>query len=130
MAGEPLSPPGPARTARTARPWLLGAAALLAVTAVFHATGFFEARGWVGGRPGDFVALLWIVPTIDWLVLAAIWAYAAFRGTAAMRVVLYMTTIIPVAVAIAMLVAIGFHPGVLLLAASAVLARIGILRLT
>jgi hypothetical protein len=109
-----------------ARPWLIASAAVLAGTALFHFTGLPMAAAWLEGPRGQLVQLLWLSPGFDWLVVAAIWLFAALRPSRALAPFVVLACLIPAFTAIGLAVLTGAtHPGLYLLAGAIGLALAG-----
>jgi hypothetical protein len=106
-----------------------GAAFMMLVCAVLHSLAWarVQADFAAGGRAT--AALVWFLLAIDWLVVAGLWMLGASQGTAA-RWSLLVSSIIPIAVAVGLLVTFGprFFPVYLQLSA-AVLVIAGALSL-
>ena len=108
---------------------LLGALLLLA-TAAFHASGGAMVAGWLDGERGQILRLLWFVPPIDWVVVALIWAFAAWRPSRVLAAIVWLSALIPLAVAGMLLVTIGpGFPGGWMLLGATILAGFGAARL-
>jgi hypothetical protein len=61
---------------------LFVAAALLAATALIHAGGQPMVNGWTQGlshQQAAAICLVWITDSIDWAVVALLWALAAWK---------------------------------------------------
>lgn len=115
---------------RSARILLTLGAILLLATAAFHSSGGAMVSGWLEGERGQILRLLWFVPPIDWAVVALIWAYAAWRPGRALAVVVWLSALIPLAVAVMLIVAVGpVFPGIWMLLGAVVLASAGAMRL-
>ena len=107
--------------------WLLiAAAALLAATALFHMTGLAMVSGWLDGPRGTIFELLWATAALSWIVVAAIWLYAALRPSPALKVPVWISALIPLSVGVPLLAMVDpAHPGGYLLLLSSALAAIG-----
>ena len=113
-----------------ARVLLISGAVVLVATALFHMTGLNSVSGWLDGDRGRIVALLWSTAAFSWAVVALLWIYAAFRPAEALRAPVWISTLIPLSVAILLLVVVEpTHPGGYLLLLSVVLAGIGAWRM-
>lgn len=65
------------------RALLAAGAALLALTALFHASGQPMVSGWTEGLDhfqAAAICLVWITDSWDWLVTAVVWGIAAWKG--------------------------------------------------
>lgn len=110
---------------------LLGIAALiLFAAAAFHASGATAVAGWAQGTRGEILQLLWAVPTIDWAIVGIIWLTIAWYDDRRLAPLVWISAAIPALVAILLVKAVGIgFPGSWLLAAAALLAAIGSVRL-
>jgi hypothetical protein len=110
---------------------LLGAGALLlALTAAVHALGSAMVSSWLEGERGLVLRMLWFVPSIDWIVVALVWAYAAFRPDARLAWLVWLTAIIPFSIAIMLISSAGFgFFGIWMLLGAVALASLGAVRI-
>jgi hypothetical protein len=61
---------------------LYAAAALLAATAILHASGQPMVDGWVAGLPEfqkQALCLVWLTDSVSWVVVASVWAMAGWK---------------------------------------------------
>lgn len=117
-------------TMSVARVMLGLGALLLFVTAAFHASGAAMVQGWLPGSRGRILELLWVIPTVDWAIVGLLWAAIAWFDDSRLRLLVWISAVIPVMIAILLIKAVGFgHPGIWLLIGAAVLAIVGSLRL-
>ena len=101
-------------------------ALLLLLTAAFHATGASAVAGWVTGDRAQVIEALWFVPAIDWTVVAMVWAFVAWRADAKLGALVWITAIIPLAVAVMLIATAGAgFAGIWMLVSAAALAMIG-----
>ncbi len=115
---------------KLARTLLLVGALLLLATAAFHSSGSDMVAGHLPGMRGRIVEMLWFVPPIDWLVVALCWAFVAVRADRRLRPIVWITALIPLAVAVMLAATIGIgFPGLWMLVAAIVLGVIGASRL-
>jgi hypothetical protein len=113
-----------------ARGLLIAGALLLAATAVFHMKGLQSVSGWVEGGRGTIVILLWSNAAISWLVVALIWIAAAVRPAPALKLPIWISVLIPLAVGLPLLAVVdASHPGSYMLLLSAALAAAGAWRM-
>jgi hypothetical protein len=97
--------------------------------AILHAFAWTSTRARFPAESQSLAALLWFLLAIDWFVLGGLWFMGA-TGGAAMRPLLLLSSIVPVAVAIGLCLAVSplFFPVYLQLGA-AVLLIVGALRM-
>jgi hypothetical protein len=115
---------------RFARIGLGLAAALLLATALFHGSGGAMVSGWLSGQRGEMLKALWYLPSLDWLVVAVLWAWAAAKPSPSLAPFLLIAALIPLGAALLVAGAVGFgFPGVWMLLGAAALACFGALRL-
>ncbi|HEX2763128.1 MAG TPA: hypothetical protein VHM92_04685, partial [Allosphingosinicella sp.] len=84
------------------RTFLFAAAALLVTTAALHAMGQPMVAAWVEGLDAQkraAVSLVWLTDSLDWTVVAALWALAAWRRERPYLTAAAVATIIPSAMA-------------------------------
>jgi hypothetical protein len=106
------------------------AALLLFATAAFHASGGAMVSSWLDGDRGAILRLLWYVPTIDWAVIGLLWLFVAWRGDARSAPLVWISAIVPLAVAIMLARAVGpGFPGIWMLTGAVLLAVAGSFRL-
>jgi hypothetical protein len=112
-----------------ARSLLALGAALLLATALFHGSSGGMVSGWLDGQRGEMLRALWYLPSLDWLVVAAIWGVAAARPSARYTPILLLTALMPLGAAafVAGAVGVGF-PGVWMLIGAGLAAAAGALR--
>ena len=105
------------------RALLFAAAALLLATAGLHAAGASMVDAWLEGLGPDRRAglrLVWLTDSIDWAVVAILWALAAWKREPGWLGAAAVATLIPAAVAIGILaIDPGFFGGWMLLASVA-----------
>lgn len=100
-------------------------AALLALTSIFHLTGWSEAVNLLDGNAGNIISFLWLVPAVTWGFVAAIWAYSGIKKQP-WTIVTTAVSFIPLINGLLMLLIVGTsHPGGYLLCVSSVLAIVG-----
>lgn len=85
---------------------LLGASLLLA-TAAIHALGYAMVSSWLEGDRGEILKVAWFTFSIDWAVVALIWAYCGWRDDRRLRPVIWAAAIIPAASAIGLVATVG-----------------------
>ena len=111
---------------KSARILLTVGALLLLATAAFHGAGGAMVSGWLDGDRGRILRLLWFVPPIDWGIVALIWGYATWRPDARLAPVVWLAAIIPSAVALMLVGAVGAgFPGIWMLLGAVLLAAYG-----
>ena len=79
---------------------LFAAAALLVATAAIHASGQPMVSSWTEGldhRQAMAVCLVWITDSIDWAVVAILWALAGWKQRRGWLDAAAVATIIPLA---------------------------------
>jgi hypothetical protein len=82
------------------------------------------------GETLPLVRLFWFTADVDWLVVAAIWFAAGRSGTAALRPVVLIAAVTPLASAAGLIVTVGpSFFGLWMLSIAVVLAVIGARRL-
>jgi len=111
---------------RNARIFLGLGAALLLATAAIHASGHSMVEPWLDGQRGAVLSLLWFTLSIDWVLVALVWAWGAARPDPRLALPAGILAFVPAVAAIQILVAAGpgFF-GIWLLAGSAALALAG-----
>ena len=83
------------------------------------------AASWLEGTEGRIVELLWVAPAAGWLVIAAYWAQAGWRGVAPERAALVTTALLPLFVGVPLLAFVSpFHPGGYMLLGASLLAML------
>lgn len=114
----------------SAKNLIRAAALLLFVCAVLHTLAWKRTQVDFAPEVRQMAALLWFLLGIDWLVIAGLWVVGAAQGVAA-RGQLLLSSVVPVAVAVGLVLTIGphFFPIYLQLGA-AVLLLLGAFRLT
>lgn len=113
-----------------ARVLLAAGAILLMATALFHSTGLAMVAGWLPGDKGQILSLLWLTPVVDWTIVALLWLFVAWYARADLRLVVFISSIVPAFAAIGLFAIVGAsHPGGFMLAGSAILALLGAWRL-
>jgi hypothetical protein len=115
-----------AKYQRYTRLMLIGAAAILIVTAALHGTGLpvLERQVTPAELPGiwrDALRAIWILYALHLVLVASILVYAVARPGAVSATVLVLCGLIPALDAIALLLFVGPFPGNALLAIAAVL---------
>jgi hypothetical protein len=83
-----------------------GAAFLLTACAVLHSLAWTRVQADFGSAGRSIAALVWFLLAIDWLVIAALWVLGASQGTG-VRAWLLVSTIIPIAVSIGLVLTLG-----------------------
>ncbi|MDB5704975.1 MAG: hypothetical protein JWN66_2091 [Sphingomonas bacterium] len=115
---------------RGAKAYLWGASALLTVTAALHFFGWFMVRSQLAGETLPLIRLFWFTADVDWLVVAAIWFVAGRKGSVALRPIVLIAAITPLASAAGMILTLGpTFFGLWMLAIAVVLAVLGARRL-
>jgi hypothetical protein len=79
---------------------LFAAALLLVATAAIHASGQPMVDGWTRGldhRQAMAICLVWITDSIDWAVVAVLWALAGWKQRRGWLDAAAVATIIPLA---------------------------------
>lgn len=115
---------------KPARILLALAALLLVATAAFHSSGSAMVSGWLPGDRGRILQMLWFVPAIDWAIVALVWAFIAWRPSAGLSPLVWLTTIIPLSVGLMLIAAVGAaFPGIWMLLGAVALAAVGAARL-
>jgi len=103
----------------------LGALVLLG-TAAFHATGAETVAGWLSGERGVLLQMLWIIPTLDWAVVALAWLVIAWRGSRRAAPLIWILAAVPAGAAAMIAATVGpAFLGLWLLAGAALLALLG-----
>lgn len=101
--------------------WL--GALLLAATAGIHAGGVSMVAGWAAGlgpREAAALRLVWLSDSLDWAVVASLWAIAGWRGGPGWTGAAAVAGLIPLAAGIAVFALDpGFFGGWMLLASCA-----------
>ncbi|MGQ0559739.1 MAG: hypothetical protein ACT4OE_09170 [Sphingosinicella sp.] len=107
----------------------LGALVLIA-TAFIHASGLSMVSSWLSGERGEFLKMLWLMPSLDWIVVGLLWLFLAWRPIKAALPLVWLTALIPFGVAAALVVTVGpgFF-GLWLLTAAILLAAAGTWRI-
>lgn len=110
---------------------LLGLGALLLLaTAAFHSSGGGAVSGWLEGERGQILRMLWFAPPIDWTVVALVWLFVGWRGDSGFAPLVWLTSIVPLSVALMLLAAVGAaFPGIWMLLGAAAFAAAGAARL-
>ena len=86
--------------------------------------------GWLEGERGRILGLLWQVPAVDWTVVALLWLITAWLGDRRLAVIVWISALIPAAVAIMLIGAVGAgFPGIWMLIGAVLLAAAGAFRL-
>ena len=115
---------------KQARWLLIAGAVLLIATALFHSTGLSMVSGWLPGMRGQVLSLLWLTPVADWSVVALLWIIAAWHMRSELRVIVFVSAIVPAFAAVGLFMVAGAsHPGPFMLAGAAALAVLGGIRL-
>ncbi|HEV2568368.1 hypothetical protein [Sphingomonas sp.] len=106
---------------------LLGlAAVLLLATALFHGSGGSMVSSWLTGQRGEMLQALWYLPSLDWLVVALVWAFVAARPSGPAATLALILALLPAGAALLVSGAVGWgFPGVWMLAGAAVLGAAG-----
>jgi hypothetical protein len=115
---------------RLGRALLAAGALLLIITAIVHGLGLGMVSTWLSGERGDFLIALWLMPSLDWTVAAAIWLVAAWRPGPISLLLAAIAALIPVGMLVAVLAVMG--PGFFgswLLTGALLLAGLGIWKL-
>lgn len=110
---------------RVTRILLLSAAALLAATSAFHATGLADAGSWLPGVRGAMIRVLWLSPLLAWGLVAVLWLLTALRPAAELKWVAVLAALVPAGTAVLMFAWLPFHPGAAMLLATAGLGAAG-----
>lgn len=84
-----------------------GAAALMILCAILHSFAWTTIKARFPADEQALVALLWFLLAIDWAVFGGLWLMAA-SGSAAMRPLLLLSSVVPLAVTIGLCVVMGF----------------------
>ena len=82
------------------RIFLFAAAVLLIATAAIHAGGQPMVDGWLGDlshKQKAAICLVWITDSIDWAVVALLWALAAWKRSRGRLGAAAVATLIPLA---------------------------------
>jgi hypothetical protein len=115
---------------KAARLLLALAALTLFATAALHSSGSAMVSGWLEGDKRAILQMLWFVPAVDWLVVAAIWAIVAWPPDPRFAPIIWLTSLIPLAVALMLIAAVGPNFfGIWMLLGAVALAAIGAGRL-
>jgi len=83
-----------------------GAAFLLIACAVLHSLAWTRVQADFAPAGRSMAALVWFLLAIDWLVIAGLWVLGASKGTG-VRAWLLLSSIVPIAVAIGLVVTLG-----------------------
>ena len=112
------------------RALLTAGAALLIATAAVHSLGSSMVSGWLEGERRAILMLAWFVLAFDWIVVALLWLYAAWRGGRSLAPAIYLTAAIPAVTAVGLILVVGpgFF-GIWMLAGAVALAVAGASRL-
>lgn len=108
---------------------LLAAALLLVATAAIHASGQPMVNGWTEGldrRQAMAICLVWITDSIDWAVVAALWALAAWKQRRGWLDAAAVATIIPLAGGVGVMSIDHSFFGGWMIAGSVALAALGL----
>ena len=109
-----------------ARACLGAAAALLLATALFHGSGGSMVSDWLPGQRGEMLRTLWYLPSLDWSIVALVWAAVAVRPSSAAATLSLILTLIPASATLLVSGAVGWgFPGVWMLAGSALIGAAG-----
>ena len=115
---------------KSARTLLAAAALLLLVTAIFHVSGIGMVSSWLGGDRGRILQTLWYLPAWDWAIVALVWTAAALWPDRHLAPLIWLTSLIPLVVALLLIRAVGGgFPGVWMLLGAVILAGLGAARL-
>jgi hypothetical protein len=113
-----------------ARTFLWIASAMLAATALMHATAWGFVRTQFSGDGLEIARLLWFTLAVDWLLVAGLWFAAGYGGAALLRPLVLLSTLIPLAAAVGQFVTLGpSFFGLYLLALAGAVAILGALRM-
>ena len=114
----------------SAKNLIRAAALLMFLCAVLHTLAWKRAQVDFAPEARQMAALLWFLLGIDWVVISGLWAIGAAQGAVA-RTQLLLSSVVPIAVAIGLVLTIGprFFPVYLQLGAAGLL-MLGAMRLT
>lgn len=113
-----------------ARTLLWIASAMLAATALMHATAWGFVRTQFSGDGLEIARLLWFTLAADWILVAGLWFAAGYGGAGLLRPLVMISILIPLAAAVGQFVTLGpSFFGLYLLVLASAIAIIGAVRL-
>jgi hypothetical protein len=115
---------------RVGRTLIVAGALLLILTAAVHSLGSSMVSGWLEGERRSILMAAWFLLAVDWIVVALAWLYCAWRASRSLAPIIYLTSVVPAATAVALLIAVGpgFF-GIWMLLGALILATAGAARL-
>lgn len=106
---------------------LLGLASLFLLAAAgLHYSGAGAVANWLSGERGIVLQILWYLPGLDWIVVAAAFGFISWRGDKRFAPLVWLLALIPASAAVAIAAVLGAaFVGAWLLAGAALLAVLG-----